>query len=537
MNVENELLRRKLALTSLDDYANYMAPSGHLDFAHPPAKHHRVMTRALDELLLPIDDPMHPKDANGVPITKLLVTAPPGSAKSTYFSVQFATYYLARHPDHHILCSSNVSDLAQAFNRRRRSACYTQEWQNLAETTLDPEAKGIEHFFTERGGSVKAAGVGATIVGIRSNLNILDDPIESWEQALSQVQLMKIWDWYETEYRTRMYGVPDALEVLMHQRWNRNDPAGIILDKIEKGDETGWKVINIPLEAYWAADEPDPIWREPGEILWPENKSFHEIPVDKLKKNKAKWAALSQQRPLDEKGGWVGEEHIQMLPVRDWERMKLDHKYRYIGTGDLALSESRGDGTWLQVWAITPDRDLILCDAVHHQKSVEDTVTALYRLQAIYKCMSWLLDDDPATKVFHRLVLEHARTQTASPAPIELMPLRGHDKEVRATAIKGYFRAGRVWIVDDPLWSPQAIHEILAFPGEPDDFVDAAGLMGRKMVQLNGYPDDKPKVDKPIQGLITEREGQQYLSMNLNTLFEQREREMSTWRSQRIRLG
>lgn len=64
---------------------------------------------------------------------------PPGSAKSTYCSVQFATWYFAKHPDRAILACSNTTDLAQSFNRRRRNVCLSSRWQALSETTLNDQ--------------------------------------------------------------------------------------------------------------------------------------------------------------------------------------------------------------------------------------------------------------------------------------------------------------------------------------------------------------------------------------------------------------
>ena len=82
----NELIRRRIARESLDDFANYMATSQHLDFMYSPVKHQRVITRAIDQLLSPLDDPNHPKDRWGDPVTRLLLTAPPGSASATGFA-------------------------------------------------------------------------------------------------------------------------------------------------------------------------------------------------------------------------------------------------------------------------------------------------------------------------------------------------------------------------------------------------------------------------------------------------------------------
>ncbi len=526
----NELIRRRMALESIDAYANYMATSQHLDFLYPPAKHHRLITNAIDELLLPLDHPRHPKDRWGEPVTRLLLTAPPGSAKSTYCSVQAPTYILAKYPHWHILCSSNVGTLAESFNRRRRSACMTQEWQNVSGTVLNPDARGVEQFFTLKGGSIKAAGVNATIVGIRSNVNILDDPIESWEQSQSETQLAKIWDWYEGEYRNRL--VPDGVEIVMHQRWSRNDPAGVLLRLIKSGEERGWKVVNLPLEAPEAAAEPDPLDRAPGEVLWPQWYTPKQL--TEWKRDPAKWAALYQQHPLDEEGAWVGSEHIQYLQPPEWAKLRANNEYRYLAAGDLALSINKGDWTVLVIVAIAPNRDIIICDMVRKQQSVEDTVDALYRLHSLYKPVGWMFDNDNATKVFERLVYEKARTDGVSPPPLDLMPTRGRDKEIRAAAIRGYFRAKRVWIVNEARWAPDLVREILAFPGEPDDQIDALSLIGRKIVQTSGIEPRKPQEQKPIQGLIVEQEGVPHLSLGLDALFEEHERSNRRWNNLRI---
>lgn len=528
--LRNEFLRRELARESLDDFANYMSTSQHLDFLYPPAKHQRVITRAIDELLLPLDHPRHPVDRHGEPVTRLLITAPPGSAKSTYCSVQAPAYILAKHPEWHILCSSNVGGLAEAFNRRRRSACMTPEWENLAETTLNPDARGVEQFFTLRGGSIKAAGVNATIVGIRSQVNILDDPIESWEQSQSETQLTKIWDWYEGEYRNRL--VPSGLEIIMHQRWSRNDPAGVLLRLIKSGEERGWRVLNLPLVAPEAVAEPDPVGRAPGDVLWPEWYTSKQL--TEWQRDPTKWAALYQQHPLDEEGAWVGPEHIQYLQPHKWRELQSNNEYRYLAAGDLALSVNKGDWTVLGIVAIAPNRDIIICDMVRRQQAVESTVTGLYELNARYKPTGWLFDNDNATKVFERLVYEHARSNNASPAPMDLMPTRGRDKEIRAAAIRGYFRSGRVFIVNDPRWAPDLVREILAFPGEPDDQIDTLGLIGRKIVQTSGIASRAHQEREPIQGLIVERDGVPHLSLGLDQLFEENERRSKRWNNLRI---
>lgn len=533
--VVNEMLRRQMALQSIDDYANYMATSQHLDFLHAPAKHHRLITRAMDLLLTPLDAPEHPKDRWGDPVTKLLLTAPPGSAKSTYCTVQLPTYYLAKYPTRHVLCSSNVGDLAESFSRRRRSACMSQEWQNLSQTTLDPNASGIQRFYTLEGGSIMAAGAGKTIVGIRSNLNICDDPIESWEQAQSEGQLSKLWDWYEGEYRNRQHGIDGALEILMHQRWSRNDLAGVLLRMIDSGEERGWMVINLPTIIENESQLPDPVGRKMGERLWPENPAFQNKKLSELQRDPAKWAALYQQHPLDEEGGWVGPEYIQVITPKEWAERKKKEEFRYLAAGDLALSVNKGDWTVLIIAAVDYKRDLVITHMTRWRKSIEETVQKVYEISAEYPLTGWMFDDDNQTKVYTRFHYEYARSNQITPVSIDLMPMRGRDKEIRAAAIKGYFRSNRVTIVNEPTWAPDLIRAVLRFPGEPDDEVDTLGLIGRKIIQTSGIQVPKPPKSEPVQGLIIEKDGQNHLSLGLNTLFEDHERGQRKWN--RLRIG
>lgn len=253
-----------------------------------------------------------------------------------------------------------------------------------------------------------------------------------------------------------------------------------------------------------------------------------------MQRDPAKWAALYQQKPLDEEGGWVGPEHIHLIQPDEWAKRRQNEEFKYLNAGDLALSINKGDWTVYCTIAVDYKRNLIICSIVRHRKSIEESVQTLYDQAKAFPSGGWCFDDDNATKVFTRLVYEHARTRQISPLPIDLMPMRGRDKEIRAAAIRGYFKSDRVFIVNDPKWAPDLIREILAFPGEPDDQIDALGLIGRKMVQTSGIDLPKPPKTEPIEGLIVDREGKNYLSLGLKTLFRDHERGQQKWNNLRI---
>lgn len=162
--VAHELLQRRNAVENLSSFREYMAPTGSVDFQNAPAAHHRLIITHLEAL-------------ERGEIQRLMILAPPGSAKSTYASIQYPLWRLARRPNRNILCASNTQDLAENFNRRRRNVALTPDWMTLAGTKLAADLQGAGHFGTEKQGGIRAAGVGSAIVGFRSHLNVLDDPI------------------------------------------------------------------------------------------------------------------------------------------------------------------------------------------------------------------------------------------------------------------------------------------------------------------------------------------------------------------------
>jgi len=482
------------------EYRTYIEPSGDLDFRYAPAPHHDVLIQALHAL-------------ERGDTRRLLVMMPPGSAKSTYCSVQFATWYFARHPENSILACSNTTDLAENFNRRRRSVCLSQQWQTLAETSLNKNSQGVGRFETLEGGSIHAAGVGSSIVGLRADLLILDDPIQSFEQAMSNTQLDKIWAWYETDARSRL--LPDGKELIVTTRWARNDPAGRILDLVASGEEE-WSIVRLPM----LCDDPlnDPLGREFDQDLWPEWFGQHQI--DQNIRNPLRWSALYQQVPLDDAGSWVDAEHIHYV-----DESEIPEELNKIIAMDLALSTGKGDFTVFVVAGLDAARNLYILDVLRRQYTPDNAVYALFGLYEQYEPSAVLIDDDPAAKVFHRLFLDIARKRD-QPISFNPMPLRGKDKETRAAAVRGLFLQNGVFIKRGN-WNSELQGEIHSFPnGEHDDQIDCLSLIGRRVPEM-WAPRPKFASDVPAlkQVVFQDNDGQLRIDKTLENLFDARERE------------
>jgi hypothetical protein len=94
------LLRRRAVRKSLDEWCRC---SG-----FEPALYHRLLNRKLEQI-------------ESGEIRNLAVFMPPGSAKSTYASVLFPPWAMARNPTWPVIAASHTTELAEKWGRRVRN--------------------------------------------------------------------------------------------------------------------------------------------------------------------------------------------------------------------------------------------------------------------------------------------------------------------------------------------------------------------------------------------------------------------------------
>ena len=339
-------------------------------------------------------------------------------------------------------------------------------------------------FSTELAGSCTAAGVGTGILGVRSNLNILDDPILNFDQANSMTQMQKHWDWYQSDFRSRL--VPTGKELIVTTRFSRADIPGKILDLIKKGEETDWHVVRIPMEAD-SVD--DPLGRALGERLWPE--WFTEDQVNVNKRDTQRWMGMYQQIPMDEAGVWVGPENIQLVD-------KLPEPLTLVCGVDIALTIGGGDYTVFAVCGVDEKHDLYIIDVIRQQVDVDTTCETFFTLMDMYDILYFYIDDDNSSKMLNRLLVEKCRNRNEI-VPLHVMPVRGQDKEVRAAPLRGLFMQRRVYILNNDTWKNTLVAELMDFPAvDHDDQVDGLSLVGRQYSSIpvpTNIMSKPPKID------------------------------------------
>ena len=458
-----EFEARTAALESLSGFRDYMRKSNHLDFQFEPEPHHQVICDLTEKigkgLIADLRKEPIPEDF----LRKLLVAAPPASAKSTYFSIQLPIWLLCVFPTLRILCVANTQTRSEDFNRRRRSAVATDEFQRLSGTTLDPDNKGVARFGTTAGGFIAAVGAGSAIAGIRADIIISDDLVASFEEASSRDQLDKLFDYYLADVRTRADS-PNTPELIIGTRWSAFDPIGRFLELTEQGHEQ-WEHLCIPL----IAGPDDPVGREEGEVLWP---AKFEPRLAEIQRDPAIYAALYQQNPLTSSGNFFDLDH---LPIIDMAPQNATH----IIASDIALSTNKGDWSVHLVAGFDENRNLTIVDVWRDRKSLDIVAEALEHLCNVYTPTMVLIDDDNASKVFRQYLFEKRIS-----VPIMLRPTRGQDKQVRAANSRAMAQQGRIHL-KRARWNHELLNELTKFPDiRHDDQVDCVALLGREAYRM-----------------------------------------------------
>lgn len=466
------LLARRAARASLAGFAAYVQPED-----QQPASHHKLILAGLDAVL------------NGE-CSGLIITMPPGSAKSTYSSVVLPAYFLGKNPQLNIIAASHTLTLAERFGRRSRNLLMSDAVQALWPTTkVASDSSAAGRWSTNEGGEYLAAGIGGAITGFRADLGLIDDPVKSREEADSEVVREKTWDWFVNDFRTRLK--PGARVVILMTRWHEDDLAGRLLDR-EPGK---WKVLRLRMEAV--ADERDPLGRQPGERLWPE--WFTEEMVTDAKRDPRTWSALYQQDPRPKEGSefkrtWV--QRYESPPKRSNRIILVDP-----ASGEEGAKRTKRGHDYTSMWvvALGADRNGYVLDYVRDRLNLTERVDTLFELHRKYR----------AVEVRYERYGMMADVQ-AIRAEMERRDYRFRVKEVGGITPKNdRIRRLVPWFENGLLWFPQHVWyerdgkrvdllaeffdtEYAAFPyGAFDDGLDGLSRLGEPKMPLPWPKEDE----------------------------------------------
>lgn len=347
-----ELLARRKARRSIARFIDY------LELGFKPAKHHQYLIDKLEAV-------------ERGEIKRLMVFMPPGSAKSTYASVVFPSWYLGRNPVNSIIHGSHTTELAERWGRRIRNTVSEPAYQNVFPVNLAADSQAAGRWALAEGGEYYAAGVGSAIVGFRADLGVLDDPIAGREQADSERERAKIKEWYQSDFYTRLK--PNGAIVLIMQRWHEDDLAGWLLSEQDKGGDK-WDVVKLKMEA----EEGDPLGRAPGEALWPE--WYTDEMREQAKRDPRTWMALYQQEPRPDSGGEFLKEWVQHYKNKPTTGLNT-----YILVDPASEKKKTSDYTATFVVGLGKDQNYYILDLVRDRLSLTERANLLFKWHRAYK--------------------------------------------------------------------------------------------------------------------------------------------------------
>jgi len=251
-------------------------------------------------------------------------------------------------------------------------------------------------------------------------------------------------------------------------------------------------------------DDPanDPMGREMGEPLWPE--FWTPAMMAEAKSNEYKWATLYQQLPPTAVNAWASAENILPTPIpRDACVAGSDAWKIYIGC-DVASSVNRGDATVFAVIGFERRTGAMhILDLWRKQCDPDTGTNGLLELIRHWKPNLVLIDDDAGSKGFVSHLKTKAAYERVPLGNVELMPIRGQNKEARAGALRAKIAVRLLHVDRSQPWAPVVLRELLMFPNAMgsavDDVVDALALIARKTsaMVIQRRPDETAKSVDP----------------------------------------
>lgn len=450
-------MRRRAARKSLINFTEYTLPH------YRPAAHHTLIAEKLESL-------------ERGDIDRLMITMPPRHGKSELASRRFPAWFMGRHPGKSVIAASYNSDLATDFGRQVRNIVASPEYARLFQTHLSEDSRAANRWNTQDGGAYVAAGVGTAITGRGADVLLIDDPLKDRDEADSELQRNKVWDWYTSTAYTRL--APKGRIVVIQTRWHEDDLAGRLIDEQKKGGDE-WTVLDLPAIT------------SDGKALWPE---FYPLAV--LERYRSvlparDWSALYQQRPTPEEGAYYKREWFRYYDERP-------AALRIYGASDYAVTDGDGDYTVHVVVGIDPKDNIYVLDLWRGQTASDVWVQVWLDMVRKHKPMMWVEEQGQIIKSIGPFLDRRMREEKVYCRREQVAS--ASDKPTRSRSIQARTSMGKVYLPSKASWLATFEGELLTFPaGKHDDQVDAFGLVGRMLDELIPAtvpkPADRPKFD------------------------------------------
>lgn len=407
-------------------------------------------------------------------IRNLIVAVPPRHGKSELVSVNFPPWVIGRNPHAKIILASYGVELAVRNSRMARNKLLEPTWP-FPDVTLAGDSASAQRWGTNDGGEVLAAGIGSGITGFGADYLLIDDYLRGREDADSERERNRVWNWYREDALTRQ--MPLGRKVVMATRWHEDDLIGRILN--EEGAQNEWVVVKLPAVAI----ENDPLGRMLGEALDAERFPLDELMNLQKRVGPRGWSSLYQQSPTAAEGDLIKSEWWQYYDYGEMKRKGLKPSIMAV---DPAFGAGAGnDFSAIAVWGTLNGR-YYLIDVWRRRVTYPELRQAIGDLYRKWRVPA-LIEDLSAGRILINEMRSGAYARedniTVPTIPFKLPSVststggRMLGKSQRVEMIANYIEGGLVFIPETAPWLSTFVEEHSAFPGGAhDDLVDCTTM-------------------------------------------------------------
>lgn len=378
-----------------------------------------------------------------------MIFEPPRHGKSEQNTVRYPVWRLEHDPSMRVIVGAYNQTLANKFSRKARRIAALR-------ISLSSDRAAVEEWETEKGGGLRAVGVGGGITGQGGNLILIDDPVKSREEAESKTYRDRVWDWYRDDLYTRLE--PGGAVILTMTRWHEDDLAGKLISEARNGGEQ-WEVLNLPA----LAEKNDPLGREIGEALCPERYGVSDLESIKTVLGSRSFTALYQGKPQPEEGNLFKRHWFEAIVEKAPDGLKWTRYW------DLAAStKTTADYTASVEVALSAEGDLYIRNMVRGRWEWPDAKKIM-----IQTMLAGNGTKHGVEKALHGIAAVQELMRDRSLVNVSIQGIDvDKDKMTRALPWAARGEAGKIKLVRGE-WINTFLDEVCAFPqGTHDDQVD-----------------------------------------------------------------
>ncbi len=482
--------KRERCRADIGEYGNFV-------FGFSPTPHHRIWIDLIQQLLR--DELVNPE--TGFIAKKLLILAPPGTAKSHWVSTVLPAWYLGNHPDHQVLFLTSSDHNAKNFSGTIRAAL--EDSKKHEAVFSDPACRPMKRrgwsgdgYFLQglplanKDPNYRAGGYDARIIGARCDLFILDDPLDE-KSSRSVLDQAAAKDYYENTLKTRPRPTTGHTVAIM-TRWHENDFADHLLASSD------WYAVRCPMIAEDPIEDPtelqdrakrklpDPTltsnggYREPGDYLWPDYFTPQQV-EDERTGGHARFSLVFQCSVVGQGGDiFASEAWFLPLPHNFYDpgedgRTPRDNLTLYLGWDTAFSSKDLAcESVGLVVGFDRMLRGYVL--GLWHDKvgqaGLED---AMVEMILQWKPAVMLVED----AAFRTSIIKEVLRRVLGRCHVNVKLVRAvGDKELRAALPAGRAEHGFLYVDRSATWWTTFRDQCLAFPNTRlKDIVDALSLV------------------------------------------------------------